>query len=553
MRAKIRELSKYGVITDVSPFNLPPEAFSLGLNCRFADKGVQRAPVLKRVPVTLAESNPRFLATNIPTTGFDSVIIGYLDGTVTSYNGTESDVSIFGYSPASSDTPYTSCRLGDVLYVNREDRVPWGLRTSDSIFQALTSTALYTSGNAEWNANWRCKILRACSGALLAFGISKSGTLYPTLVKTSEFVDEPGIMPQDWDATDPTNNCVEFPLTEMEGGITEAQSLGDEMYVYGLNETWRIVADGSNDVWVPTKIFNDAGCINTNCAVEVDKYHYVFGLNDIWRHDGTSKQSIVDGRVRKFIFNNMDVSEAVRCFVHYDRPRKHILFFYVSGDEHVHFSGAGGCNRVAVYDMVRDIWSFDDVPFVYGATLSNFDETLTYATVTTETYANIVGSYLDQEDSKKKTTVFATGANSTYSITESLYAIDNAGGGEQGALVQYAVDANATPPVTLVRDGLDLDELPDVEDLTGYKLISSIFPQARFEADAEPLYFELGAANQYNDDVEYATAQSYDADTYYQCDFGLDGRYLSIRMTHDDTHWFELTGYDLDLEGLSEA
>lgn len=550
MRAKFRELSKYGVNTDISPFNLPPEAFSLAVNVRFADKGIQRSPVLKRVPVTLAESDPRFLTANVPTSGFDSIITGYLNGRVTSYNGTETDLSVAEYSENESDTPYTACRLADVLYVNREDRVPWALRPGDTEFQELSSVALYASEAEEWDSEWSCKILRSCAGALLAFGVFKGGTLYPTLVKTSEFVDEPNIVPQDWDATDPTNNCVEFPLTEMEGAITDAQALGDAMYVYGLNETWRLIADGSNDVWVPDRVFNDAGSISANCAIEVDRYHYVFGLNDIWRHDGTSKQSICDGRVRKFIFNNMDVAKANRCFVHYDRPRKHIMFFYVSGDQHVHYSGANGCNRVAVYDMVRDVWSFDDAPFVYGATLSNFDGTLTYATVTTETYENIVGSYLDQEDSKKKTTVYCTGANATYDLEESLYAIDNAG---LGALVPYAVDPNATPPALLVRDGLDLDELPDVEDLTGYKLINSIFPQARFEADAEPLYFALGAANQYNDEVEYEEAQSYDADEFYQCDFALAGRFLSLRITFDDYHWFELTGYDLDLEALSEA
>lgn len=554
MRAKIRDLSKYGVITDVSPFNLPPSAFTMALNARFAGQGIQRAPVLKRVPVTLAEADPRFLTANVPTSGFDTLIIGYLNGKLSSFSaGTETDVSISGYATNTSDTPYTACRLGDVMYVNREDRVPWALRTSDTDFVALSATSLYTSGVAEWPTTWRCKILRAAGGALCAFGISKNSgsAFYPTMVKTSEFA-EAGAVPQDWDETDPNNNATENILAEMEGGIVEAQALGEVMYVYALKETWLMYPDGSADVWAYTRKFSDAGCINANCAVEADGFHYVFGLNDIWRHDGTQKQSICDERVRNFIFNNINLAKSHRCFVQYDQKRKELKFYYVSGDEHVAFSGADGCNRVAVYDLVRNLWTFDDAPFIYGGSLSNFDTTLTYATVT-DTYASILGTYLDQEDSRKKAMVLVGDANTTYGVQKSLYAVDNAGDGAKGAFVPYAVDTNATADVTLIRDGIDLDELPDVEDMTGYKLINSIFPQARFESGAEPLYFSFGAANQYNDEVEWSDEQSYDADTYYQCDYAADGRYFSMKIVHRDYHWFEISGYDLDLVATGEA
>jgi hypothetical protein len=38
------------------------------------------------------------------------------------------------------------------------------------------------------------------------------------------------------------------------------------------------------------------GSINANCAIEIGGRHYVFGVNDIWMHDGVSHQSICDRR-----------------------------------------------------------------------------------------------------------------------------------------------------------------------------------------------------------------------------------------------------------------
>jgi hypothetical protein len=537
--ARIRNLSKFGVIADVDPYNLPPEAFSMAVNARFQKGSIVRGPVFRRVPVTLAGTNPRYLATLAPSTGFDNIIIGYKDGSVTSYkSGTETDLSIFGFAANDSDERYTSCSLGDVFYINRFDRVPWKFASGDTDFETLDN----------WTSTWRAKLLRSCSSALCAFGIEKSGTLYPTMIKTSEFALVNNV-PTSWDETDPTTNATENILAEMQGPITDAMNLGDILIVYGLQEAWTMVMDGSDDVWVYKKLFDDAGSINANCSVEVDKFHYVFGLNDCYRHDGVGKQSICDQRVRDFIFNSMNVSKANRFFVTYDKRRKEVRFNYVSGDGYVHFDGAEGCNRSAVFDLVEETWTMDDLPFVFGAATSNLDLTLTYASVTS-TYATVGGTYLDQEDSLKKSLVMIGDANTPYSLTLSLYAFDNQ---FEGSLVAYDVDENATTGVTLVKEGWDLDELPDVKDFRGYKVVSSVFPQARFESGAAALMFQFGSADDYNTQVVYSDAQSFTGSAPAdRCDHFEAGRYLNMKITHDDYRWFKLTGFDVEFEVTGE-
>jgi hypothetical protein len=132
---KIRNLGKYGVVTDVDPYDLPPEAWSYGGQRSFSERARVRGPVFRNVHA-LAQTNPRFCAASLPTSGLDLLVIGYLNGRVYSYaSGTETNVSVAGYVDNSSELPFTTCHLADVFYVNRGDRVPWFKRTSDTVFQ----------------------------------------------------------------------------------------------------------------------------------------------------------------------------------------------------------------------------------------------------------------------------------------------------------------------------------------------------------------------------------------------------------------------------------
>ena len=41
----VRDLGSAGVITDVAPYNIPMNAFSTGINVRFDEGKVRRAPI----------------------------------------------------------------------------------------------------------------------------------------------------------------------------------------------------------------------------------------------------------------------------------------------------------------------------------------------------------------------------------------------------------------------------------------------------------------------------------------------------------------------------
>src|SRR5258708_21024010 len=122
---KLRNLSKYGVLTDPDPYDLPPEAFSLAVNCRFRNGRVVSAPVFRSVE-NLSQSDPRFLATSTQTSGLDLVMIGYKTGRVYRYSsGSETNYSIASYADNPTDGTCITCHNDDVHFINRVDLAPW--------------------------------------------------------------------------------------------------------------------------------------------------------------------------------------------------------------------------------------------------------------------------------------------------------------------------------------------------------------------------------------------------------------------------------------------
>lgn len=533
----VRDLGKFGVITDVDPFDLPAQAWTMGVNVRFRNNHVTRSPVFRNA-ATLGTVDPRFVVGASPSTGLDLVFIGYLDGTVTKFaNVAETAYSIAAYTPSVAEALWTSTTLAGVVYMNRPDRVPWTLGPTDVRFNALASG---------WDATWRAQLLRTCGGSLVALNVTKGAVNTPTMVKTSSFPLS-GSVPASWDITLPNTLATENILADMSGGIVDAAPLGSALVLYGAKEAWLMSADGSAQVFNYRKLPFTKGAINGNCSIEIDGSHYVFGTDDIWKHDGYSETSICEGKTRDFIFSSINVSRASRCFVTHNPKLQELHFCYISGDSYVNFLTApDGCNRQAVYNYGNNTWTFDDLPMVFSADLANLSVTQTYAN-TSATYDAVGGSYLDQEDGFKRTLCYVGSVNSQYSLATSLYAFDPYG---KTSTVVFPVDLNATAPVYLEKTGIDLDMLG--KDLRGYVSCNTLYPQARLDSGAAPLTFTMGAADYYNGVPSYSATQTYDGDSLYKLDYRASGRFLSLKMSHADYRQFSLSGLDLDLDVQGE-
>jgi hypothetical protein len=539
----IRDVAKYGILCDPDPYNLPDTAWSFGVNMRFRNGKVTSGPVFRHV-AELGTTQPRYSLAATPTSGLDVLFTGYLNGKIYKFNGTETDFTLAGYTPSSVEAAWTHTSLATVLYVNRSDRAPWYLRPSDSAFQNLGVVA---GAPTSWDSTYTCGILRTCGGALVALNVTKGATSFPTMVKTSS-IPLSGVIPTSWDPSLANTLATENILSELKGAITDGQTLGSQLVIYGLQEAWLMTADGSLQIYNYRKLPFQKGSINANCSLELDGKHFVFGADDIWMHDTNTEVSLVDGKNRDFIFGSINMSKRSRCFISHNAQLKELSFCYVSGDRGVGFIGTpDGCNRAAVYNYIDKTWTFDDLPLVFSASNANLSVSVTYAT-TTALYSTTGGSYLDQEDGFKRTPVFVGDANTAYSLTTALYAQDLFG---TGSTVAFPVDTHATLPRTLERDGIDLDSLN--EDLRGYKVVSSIYPQGRLTVGSAPLEFSVGASDFFTTTPTFSDYQPYDGAANYKLDFNVSGRWLSMKIRYSDYNEMSFTGFDIDLHSNGQA
>jgi hypothetical protein len=527
----IRDLGSTGTVTDVSPYNLPLNAFSRSVNIRFDEGKARRSPIFRSMLPNLTFT-PRFCFGIVPSTGFDTVVVAsddyqlheYVSGSMNNRSGT--------ISSNVDPRPFTSTQLANVAYVNRPDKVPSFRGPGGTNFAALNN----------WPSNYRCESLRSFGDVLIALNTSEGATSYPTRVRFSD-ITLSNTVPTTWDESDTTASAGFNDLVQMDTPIVDGGTLGSNFIIYSSTQVWLMEFTGGTFLYNFRKLYTDCGMINQNCFTEVDGKHFVFGPRDIYVHDATSKQSICDERVKQFIYQGLNASKADRCFVHHSSELNLIYFCYVSGDELVGFPNTDRCNRAAVYNYKNNTWSFADLPDVAAASLANVNTVETYGTASGLTYNTVGGSYYDQEDSFARHSVFVGPSSSANGITSNkIYVMDLADDGQ----VSFSYDTEANKPAMLERVGIDLDEAQN--ELRGYKNISRIYPQAMTKnTDDTTLSFQFGAADVPNGTPNYDNAVTFDLNLDYKIDTRAAGRYLSYKITVADQKDFEFSGFDLEV------
>ena len=526
----IRDLGSVGVITDVAGYNIPLNAYTTGINVRFDEGKVQRGPIFRKVKDSLSFT-PRFSYGIVPSTGFDSVVMlsdnwgiyEYAAGTVSNRSG-----SISGNS---DPRPYTATSLADVTYLNRKDRVP--------VYRLPTQTNFADLPN--WPSNFRAGALRSYGDQLIALNMTEGSNNFPTRVRFSNLTQANSV-PDSWDETDTTKSAGFNDLVQIKTEIKDGATLGTNFIIYASDQVWLMEFVGGTFIFNFRKLFTDAGIINQNCVVEVEGKHYVFGPFDIYVHDGTSKQSICDERVKNFIFGALNNADADRCFVQHNPTLNEIYFCYKSGDQYVGFPNADRCNRAAVYNYRNDSWSFMDLPNVSSGTVANVNSVATYATSAT-TYALTGGTYYQQEDSFDRHTLMIGESQSTDGITSNkLYGIDLSDAGQ----IAFQLDTEATKPILLERIGVDLDEAG--LGASQYVVCTRIYPQADTRNSTETtLNYEFGASDVPSAIPTYGSSVTFDISTDHKIDSRAAGRYLSYKVTSSHNADFQLSGFDLEV------
>lgn len=529
----IRNLGDVGVVTDQDASSLPVQVFTRAKNVRFDENTVVRAPVFRKVEDSLGFA-PVFMYGVSTDTGYNSVLLVSDNFTIKKYfNGSLSNART-GSSSSNDTVPITATHLANQVYINRVDEVP-----TTSPIDTLNFVPL-ANFNGPNNQTWKCGSLRAYGDFLIALNMTEGTSEYPNRVRFSDLTLA-NTVPSSWDATDTTKSAGFVDLVEMKTSIIDGMPLGNTFIIYSKDQVWMLDFVGGTFIMNTRKLFSDVGIMSHNCVVEVERKHYVFAENDIYIHDGNSRKSIVDGRVKNYIFNSLDNEAINKCFVQHIADTDEIYFCYRSADDMAEFTSGENCNRAAVYNYRNDTWSFMDLPNVTAGTLANVNSSATYDSSVNTQYETFGGTYASQSAGFDQHTLFCGASSANDGITsDKLYGLDAI---EYGTM-SFELDAEANRPAFIQRHSIDLDEL---SPLSGYKVITAMLPQITTPSPNKTYNFNFGASNILSQAPVYETTAVFDAATDHKIDTRASGRYLSYKLTTSDYKDFSFAAFDAEV------
>lgn len=534
----IRELGKFGIIKDVAPFDLPVNAWSDGSNVLFLENRVTSGPILRdvtNVASVAALAEPVVFTTTLETaTGFDPVIFATRDFRFRRYlSDSLTDISPVA-AGAVSDAGYTATSLGGITYINRSDFVPHYYNGSANRVDPLPN----------WNTNWRCQSLRSFKDFLLAINVTKSGVGYPTMVKWSN-ATQAGQIPADWDEANLASLAGENVISEASSALVDGGSLKNDFVIYSNREAFLLEFIGAPLVFSFRRLFSDAGMVAKNCFVEVDGKHFVFGVDDLYVHDGISKKSIANGRIKRTVFRELNQRRADKCFVFESKALSCIFFCYPSAISEFAFPNADYCNRAAVYNYLLDCWSFVDLPNVSSANEANLDPVMIYSSVG-GTYAQIGGTFSELEDGYVRHSILTSIAKSSSNVdAHRVLGLDHPG----DTKIPKPSVPSLMPRSRLSRSGLSLEQLGF--GLDSRKLVTTLYPLVQSVDQDDSVLVSFGRHDNPDQNPTTGAAIAFNPLTDHKVNTRNTGRFIALDVEFPNTGGYYLSGYDVEVRRLS--
>lgn len=503
--ANIKNCGQYGVVNDVSAVELPPNAWSDALNIRFPSGYAQRiggystvytAPTVTPYALfSYSSATAKFFAH----AGTARVFVD--DGT------TRTDITPVTPYAGNIDDRWTGGSFNGLLILNNGVDQP-------QYWNGNTATKLATITN--WNANWRCAAMRPFKNYLIAMDVTKSGTRYPYLVKWSSLAD-PGALPT-WDETNPTLEAGEQPLADSPDALIDGYPLGDQFILYKERSMYAMQPSGDSFVFRITRLPWDVGMLYRGCAAVTPLGHVVLTAGDLIIHNGGAPKSLLNDRMRRWLFTRIDSNNWRRCYLVANNASNEVWICFPE-------SGQTDCTLALVWNWETDTFGVVALPHTtcgaQGITSFGFP-----------TWNSDNNSWDSDATAWDETMLGDTQTKMLMGTTAPL-------------IISYdtANDFNGVAFTSFVsRKHLCVDGDP-----MRYKLVRSIRP--RIDAQAGTVVnIQIGSTATSDVEPTYSSAVPFTVGSSIKADVLASGRFHSLKFSSTGTMPWRIRSYDLEYE-----
>lgn len=412
---------------------------------------------------------------------------------------TKTDITGTALTGAAGDR-FTSCAVGGVYIQNNQVQVP--------MFWA-GDTALNLAALTAWDSTWRCKSIRAWKNYLVALNVTKGSSNYPSLVKMSSEAD-PGSLPVTWDETDSTQNTQERDLSWTPGKLVDGLELGDLFIAYKDDSAFGMQLTGGDEVFRSFVLPGNHGMLSQNCGCIFPGGHAVMAPGNIYIHNGGEPQSIIDGKMRDWLFNGrLDATYYARSFVVANHARSEIWFCYP-------VSGSSVCTEALVWNYKGNTFGVRELPSVTAGAVG------TLSITNTESWDSDTDAWDEDDSAWDQVDISQADKRVVMSSTASkLYLMDQ-GTRFDGVVFRSRIE----------RTGLTFGDQGLVKWMSGAKL--------RLKAPVGTVvYVQAGGTMNPEKGIVWAAPVTYtvgDSDLG-KVDLNASGKFLAYRMWSDAGSW----------------
>ena len=369
-----------------------------------------------------------------------------------------------------------------------------------------------------WIAGMYCKSLRPYKNYLVALGVTKAGTYYPNSVLWSHPAD-PGSVPSSYDVTDATKDAgwIDLPGNDV---VIDGMQLRSSFMIYKENSIHRMDFTGGAYVMSFTQVIGTSGALNRNCIVELDGLHLVLTGDDVILHDGQTAVSCLDKETRRYLFQNIDVTNSNLAFVFKNPFFNEVYICYPS-------IGSSVCNKALVWNQNAKTCSFQDMPNLNHAAFGAVDNSL-------------AGNW--NQDSAPWASDLTSWNGPDY-VPSTARVIMASSGTKLYMLDSSAAFDGVIPASYMERRGLTFDDPEHI------KLVKGIRP--RIDGNTgDTILIYVGSSNDPYLDPTYGAAMTHTIGTTISNDCLISGRYIAVKFATGTAYQWRLASYDMDVEQM---
>jgi hypothetical protein len=502
---------------DLSPYDMPANMFSSVQNVRFNDKkaGSIRGHTASLGTPTVAP----YWTTSWRQSSTDLWIYGGLT-TLHKITGTTHAAitrSSGAYTTiASTENNWQGDALGGVLVVNNGIDIPQSLLQSGSVFTDL----------AQWPSTLRCQVIVPFKNHLIAINLTDNGAELPYSIRWSDAIPEGASNngSTTWTTASTASEANQITVGGTKGHLLNALPMGNDLMVYKEDSIYSLTYTGGTFTFNLRERFKDIGLFARDAVVQIgNNEHVLVSTNDVVKHNGTRMVSIVDDQVRTYLFSQIDSTYAYKTFLVHNKVKNEVWVCYPK-------TGAtnGFPDEALIWNYRDSTWSVRDLPGANYIARGIVNPTLTNVwSAASTTWAADTLNWAQQPYNPTIDSLLMCGTNDTK---------------------MYLADTGITFNGTSINSYMERIGL-HAGSPSNVKSVTKIFP--RFEGTGT-VNISVGMEVNANEGVSYSDPVAFTIGTDSEIDCRVRGRFLAIKVENTTGNQFNMSGYAVESEIVSD-